>query len=196
MANELTKFLQKNSPEMVIGVAVGALIAILMGSDLQQGITIIIVSLLVALVLNQLLRVFVKNEKNERTALIVLSVAGAFYIFQQFQLGLFSVANFGVVPQATTAFAFPLKAIQGISGAGLFSILGAVFFVLMRIPVIGVWLAPIFLVVMIFFLGIPIIGLSIAVFQNFQLILIIGGMVALAFMLLKSNKRGRLLSAK
>lgn len=194
MTNELTSFLQRNSPEMIVGVAVGALIAILIGAELQQGITIIVVSLLIALVLNQVLKVFVRNEKNERTALIVLTVAGAFFLFQQFQTGLFSFANFSVVPQSV--FAFPLKAIQGISGAGLFSVLGVIFFVLIRIPVVGVWLAPIFLVLMIFMLGIPLIGLSIAIFQNFQLVLIIGGMIALTLFLLKSSGRRQALAVK
>ncbi|MCH7792363.1 MAG: hypothetical protein IID31_08820 [Planctomycetes bacterium] len=73
MGNALTEFTKNNITELVLGLAIGVIIVLLLDLGFQESMAILILGPLVAIVLNQLLKVVVPNEKNQRTALIVLA---------------------------------------------------------------------------------------------------------------------------
>ena len=87
------EFTQKNIAELLLGTVIGIIIVLLMNLNFNQSIVIIVLSSLIAIILNNLLQVFVPNEKNQRTALIILSLIGGFALIQQFQIGIFAIDN-------------------------------------------------------------------------------------------------------
>jgi len=119
--NLLTKFTRENVTEVVLGLVIGIIIVLFMDLNFQESMIIIILGPLVAIILNQLFKVFIPNEKNQRTALIILALIGLFVIMQQFNLGVFSLDNVGAEsfvevstqPQAALAFTGALVAAIG-----------------------------------------------------------------------------------
>ena len=114
-----------------------------------------------------------------------------FFLAQQFNIGFFSVENIdfqtAIQPQAVSGLTLPVDLIKGLPKAGIFTIIGTIFLVFTRIPVVGVWLAPVFIIAMIILFGVPFVGLSIAIFKNFQLVLILGALALIASFLFKAK---------
>jgi|TARA_Y100000034_G_scaffold114936_1_gene151538 hypothetical protein len=187
MANAFQDFLKGNIKDVIIGLAVGIIITLLGDFTLEQGLVIITLSPLVALILNQLFQTFVPNQKNQRTALIILALIGGFFLVQEFQLGTFSVENAqsAVEPQGIFKTVTAPISKLALGKTGFFGTIGAIsglaFFVN---PIVGL----IVLAGLALFIGLPFLGLSVAIFQNFQLLLIIGGFIALAFILFKNRQ--------
>lgn len=190
MTNQFIDFISNNLKEIIIGIAVATIITLLGKFTLQEGITLIILGALVSLVLNQLTTFFVPNEKNQRTALIILVLLGGFFLMQGFQVGIYSTTELNQVvnviePQGMFKTITAPIAKLALGKTGFFGTIGAIsslaFFMN---PILGI----IVLIVLLLFIGIPFIGFSIAIFQNFQLIIIILGLVALAFLVFKTKR--------
>lgn len=195
MANVLTDFTQKNIAELILGLAVGVIVVLLMNLNFNQSIAIIILSPLIAIILNNLLQVFIPNTKNQRTALIILALIGGFMILQQFQIGVFDLSNtntqsFVNVPlQSQTIIELPIAVTGALVGA-----LGKLpFLVLFTLIVAGLLVSPFAWVgwVILAIIGIPalfILGAgTIAIFQNFQLILILATLYGVASLMFKAK---------
>ena len=196
MANELKNFLDKNSPDIIIGLIVGAGIAICGAEDLFQGLTMIVLAPMLAIILSNLLRVFVPNENNQRVAIIILSVIGIFIFMQQFQLGIYSLQSISNPIPIQGQFLLTgqlLTAALGATSGGIFITIGIIALVAFFInPIFGM----VVLGVILLFVGIPVIGLSIAIISNFKLILIILGMVAIGNLVLSTKTGQKALSRK
>lgn len=183
MANPLTEFTKNNITELVLGLAIGVIIVLLMDLNFQESMFIIILGPLVAIILNQLLKVVVPNTKNQRTALIILTLIGGFVLMQQFNIGIFSLDN--VNSQSfVEAPDEPQFAITGALLTGIGGIIGGVAklpFLIILALIIGFLLIafpPIGIAVLLI-VGIPILfTLGTGVFliaSNFTLILILVG---------------------
>lgn len=190
MTNQFIEFVSNNLKEIIIGIAVATIITLLGKFTLQEGITLIILGALVALVLNQLTTFFVPNEKNQRTALIILVLLGGFFLMQGFQVGIYSTTGLNqavnvIEPQGVFKTVTAPITKLALGKTGFFGTIGAIsslaFFMN---PVLGI----IVLIALLLFIGIPFIGFSIAIFQNFQLIIIVLGLVALAFLVFKTKR--------
>lgn len=188
MTNPIKQFLIDNLKEILLGLFVGIIIAILANLSLEQGLTLMVLAPLLAVILKQLISNIEFLKSNQQTTLVILALVASFFLFQQFNLGLFSIQELNTPVQAVN---LPLKAITGISGAGLFSVLGIIFVILLRIPVVGIWLAPIFLGFLFIFLGIPILRVTGALISNFPLVIIVTGMVAIMFLLFQKQSVAR-----
>ena len=196
MANALSDFTQKNIAELVLGLAVGVIVVLLMNLNFQQSIAIIILSPLVAIILNNLLQVFIPNTNNQRTALIILALVGGFVLIQQFQIGVFDLSNtntqsFVEVPsQSQSIIELPI-AITGalISGIGKLPFLIG-FAIILAILIMNPATA-IFGWILLAIIGIPAIIIlgagAFLIFQNFQLILILASLYGVASLMFKAK---------
>lgn len=196
MTNPLTEFTRKNISELILGLAVGVILALLMDLTFVESVAIIVLAPLVAIIFNQLLQVFVPNERNQRTALVIIGIIGGFFLVQQFGVGVFSFENANVQSFAE------VQAQPQISGAllaGIGSIVGGVAklpLLIILIIVIGallVFYPPIGIVVLALLI-IPVIFLGFQIFQNFTLILILVAMYAVASLMFKSKVRQKALA--
>ncbi len=191
MAN-LKNFLNENTKELIIGSAVGLLITLLGGFQLEEGATLIVLGMLLSLILNQSLKSVSLIKENQKTIIIVLLLVGGFFLMRQFQLGIFSMANFNAV-QGQFVSGAALAGIGSIVGGlakapllGLFILVAAIpiGLLLFGFPIAGL----IALVALLLVFGIPIIGVSISIMQNFQLIIIMGALILLAFMIFRTKQ--------
>jgi len=173
--NPLTTFARNNIVELILGLAIGVIIVLLMDFNLQESMAIIVLGPLVALVINQLLKVVVPNTKNERTALVILAVVGGFFLLLQFNLGVFSLDN--VNSQSFVEVELQPQ-ITGAALVGIGSVLGGV----SKLPFLIIAFVAIIALVMFFpIIGIPLLILLLIflssfvfkIFQNFTLILIL-----------------------
>ena len=190
MANQFIEFVSNNLKEIIIGIAVATIITLLGKFTLQEGITLIILGALVALVLNQLTAFLIPNERNQRTALIIFVLLGGFFLMQGFQVGIYSMTDINqavnvVEPQGVFKTITAPIAKLALGKTGFFGTIGAIaslaFFMN---PILGI----IVLIALLLFIGLPFITFSIAIFQNFQLIIIVLGLVALAFLVFKTKR--------
>lgn len=185
----LQKFLEDNLKEIIIGIAVGTIIAILGDFTIAEGIGLIVLGPLIALILNQLSQVFIRNERNQRTAFIILTLIGGYFIMQYFQLGIFSTQNFNVPIEQQGIITGPITklALGGVVG-GFFPMIGVIAILLFFLGGPFAWIGVAFLVIVLLLTGVPIITLTISIVKNFSLILIIGGMIAFSFMIFKTKQ--------
>ncbi len=185
MVNQIRQFAAENIKEVLLGLFSAIIIAILGNLSLEQGLVLMVLAPLFAVLMKQLLSNVQVLKANQITTLAIIAVVGGFFIMKGFNLGIFSIQNIGTPVQAS--FSLPIKAISGISGAGIFSVIGGIFFALIRIPAVGIWLAPIFIIGMIVFFGVPFFQLVGAITANFQLILIVLGTISIMFLLFKKQ---------
>jgi len=183
MGNILTEFTKNNITEIILGLAIGIILVLLLDLGFEEGMVIIILGPLVAIVLNNILKAIVPNEKNQRTAFILLALIGGFVAMQQFNVGVFSLDNINAesfvnVPVESQAaiIATPIAITGALVGAigKLPFLIG--FLVVLMVLFSNPATAP-FGIVLLLVVGIPalfVLGTGLfLVFQNFTLIIIL-----------------------
>lgn len=203
--NILTTFTRENITELILGIVIAVIIVLFMDLNFQEGMFIILLGPLSAVILNQFFKVFVPNTKNQRTALVILALIGGFVLIQQFNLGIFSLDNvnalsFVEVPtQSQTALIATPIAITGslIAALGKLPFL-IVFVIILMILFTNPVTAP-FGIILLAIVGIPaLIVLGVGAFliaKNFTLILILIGGFSILKLLLGAQVRKQALKS-